>query len=117
MRKIIDPIPKETLLKELTMDRFIRKTNNGKNEIYILNAFNAPNVVREIGRLREISFRDTGGGTGLDCDLDRFDLDEGRDHKGVGEKTAAAVFGDFGNLHTAHLKLSRGSAGRADRWA
>ena len=76
MRKIIDPIPKETLLKELTMDRFIRKTNNGKNEIYILNAFNAPNVVREIGRLREISFRDTGGGTGLDCDLDRFDLDE-----------------------------------------
>lgn len=74
MKNIIDPIPIEKILEELTMDRFIRKTNNGKNEIYILNAFNAPNVMREIGRLREISFRDSGGGTGLDCDLDQFDL-------------------------------------------
>lgn len=75
MKKIIDPIPVEAILEELTMDRFMRKTNNGKNEIYILNAFNAPQVMREIGRLREISFRDSGGGTGLDCDLDMFDTD------------------------------------------
>ena len=74
MKNIIDPIPTTKILEELTLDRFIRKTNNGKNEIYILNAFNAPNVMREIGRLREISFRDSGGGTGLDCDLDQFDL-------------------------------------------
>lgn len=73
MNKIIDPIPVDKILEELTLDRFIRKTNNGKNEIYIVNAFNAPNVMREIGRLREISFRDSGGGTGLDCDLDTFD--------------------------------------------
>lgn len=76
MEKIIDPIPVEKILEELTMDKFMRKTNNGKNEIYILNAFNAPHVMREIGRLREISFRDSGGGTGLDCDLDQFDTDE-----------------------------------------
>ena len=73
MQNIIDPISTDKILEELTLDRFIRKTNNGKNEIYILNAFNAPNVMREIGRLREISFRDSGGGTGLDCDLDTFD--------------------------------------------
>lgn len=73
MKKIIDPIPVDKILEELTLDRFIRKTNNGKNEIYIVNAFNAPNVMREIGRLREISFRDSGGGTGMDCDLDVFD--------------------------------------------
>lgn len=73
MNKIIDPIPVDKILEELTLDRFIRKTNNGKNEIYIVNAFNAPNVMREIGRLREISFRDSGGGTGLECDLDTFD--------------------------------------------
>lgn len=73
MKKIIDPIPVNKLLEELTPERFIRQTNNGKNEIYVLNAFNAPNVLREIGRLREISFRDSGGGTGLDCDLDVFD--------------------------------------------
>jgi hypothetical protein len=75
MKKIIDPIPVDKLLEELTLDKFKRKTNNGKNEIYILNASNAPNVMREIGRLREISFRDSGGGTGLDCDLDRFDTE------------------------------------------
>ena len=73
MQKIIDPIPVNKILEELTPERFIRQTNNGKNEIYVLNAFNAPNVMREIGRLREISFRDSGGGTGLDCDLDVFD--------------------------------------------
>lgn len=76
MKTIIDPIPADLLLDELTIDRFVRKTNNGKNEIYIFNAFNAPNLMREVGRLREISFRDSGGGTGLDCDLDEFDTGE-----------------------------------------
>lgn len=75
MKTIIDPIPVEKILEELTEDRFIRKTNNGNNELYIVNATNAPNTLREIGRLREISFRDSGGGTGLDCDLDAFDLE------------------------------------------
>lgn len=75
MKNIIDPIPVQQILEELTLECFFRKTNNGHNEIYILNAFNAPHVMREIGRLREISFRDSGGGTGLDCDLDVFDLD------------------------------------------
>lgn len=73
MKNVIAPIPVEKLLDELTQERFIRKTNNGSNEIYLVNAFNAPNVMREIGRLREISFRDSGGGTGLDCDIDSFD--------------------------------------------
>ena len=73
MKNIIDPIPANKLLEELTLERFIRMTNNGKNEIYVVNAFNAPNVMREIGRLREISFREAGGGTGLDCDIDAFD--------------------------------------------
>ena len=76
MKNIIDPIPVDKILEELTLDRFIRKTNNGKNELYIVDAFNSPHVMREIGRLREISFRDSGGGTGLDCDLDEFDLRE-----------------------------------------
>ena len=76
MKNIIAPIPVDKILDELTLERFIRKTNNGSNELYILNAHNAPNVMREIGRLREISFRDSGGGTGLDCDIDSFDVCE-----------------------------------------
>ena len=60
-------------MAELTRDKFFRKTNNGGNEIYILSAHDSPNIMREIGRLREISFREAGGGTGLDCDIDDFD--------------------------------------------
>ena len=76
MKRVIDPIPVEKMLEELTQERFIRKTNNGKNEIYIVNAFNAPNVMREIGRLREIAFREAGGGTGKEVDIDEFDTCE-----------------------------------------
>ena len=74
MKEIIAPIPVEAILAELTQEKFFRKTNNGGNEIYVLSAHDSPNTMREIGRLREISFRDSGGGTGLDCDIDDFDI-------------------------------------------
>ena len=70
---IIAPIPKEVLRSELTPERQLRMTNKSNNEIYIITAHNAPNVMREIGRLREITFREAGGGTGKDCDIDEFD--------------------------------------------
>lgn len=71
--KIIDPVAKELLLAELTPERCLRHTNKRANEIYVVTWQNAPNVVREIGRLREIAFRAAGGGTGKACDLDEFD--------------------------------------------
>jgi hypothetical protein len=73
MKDIIPPVPLEALMDELTEDKFIRKTNKAGNKIYIINAENSPNVMREIGRLRELSFRNAGGGTGLECDLDEYD--------------------------------------------
>ena len=73
MKDIIAPVPVEAIMDELTADKFFRKTNNGGNEIYVLTAHDSPNIMREIGRLREISFRAAGGGTGLDCDIDVFD--------------------------------------------
>lgn len=76
MSKIIDPVPVADIMSELTQERFFRKTNNAGNELYIVNAHNSPAIMREIGRLREISFRDSGGGTGLDCDIDVFDTRE-----------------------------------------
>lgn len=76
MNKIIDPVPVADIMAELTQERFFRKTNNAGNELYIVNAHNSPAIMREIGRLREISFRDSGGGTGLDCDIDDFDTRE-----------------------------------------
>ena len=73
MEKIIEQVNKEALLSELTKERYIRKTNNGNNEIYIITQHNAPNVMREIGRLREVTFRHAGGGTGKSIDIDEFD--------------------------------------------
>ena len=73
MQTIIPAVDKKILLKELNEDRFLRHTNNGNNEIYILSEIDSPNVIREIGRLREITFRDAGGGTGLDIDIDEYD--------------------------------------------
>ena len=73
MKDIIPPVPKEALKEELTDERFIRKTNKAGNKIYIVNAENSPNIMREIGRIREETFRNAGGGTGLECDLDEYD--------------------------------------------
>ena len=70
---IIQPIAKEKLKAELTSDRQLRMTNKRNNEIYIVTAHNAPNVMLEIGRLREIAFREAGGGTGKETDIDEFD--------------------------------------------
>lgn len=76
MDPIIEPIPKELLEKELTPDKFVRKTNYGNNKIYAFTHHNAPNLTREVGRLRELTFRLAGGGTGKSIDLDKFDMQE-----------------------------------------
>lgn len=73
---IIEPISKELLLGELTPEKQLRLTNKSNNEIYIVTAHNAPNVMLEIGRLREIAFRTAGGGTGKSVDIDEFDTCE-----------------------------------------
>ena len=70
---IIKPIDKALLKSELTPERQLRMTNKSHNEIYIIDAHNAPNVLKEIGRLREMVFREAGGGTGKEMDLDDFD--------------------------------------------
>lgn len=72
-QEIIQPVDKELLKKELTPERQLRMTNKSNNEIYIITAHNAPNVMKEIGRLREIAFREAGGGTGKTMDIDEFD--------------------------------------------
>ena len=73
---IIQPISKEVLKSELTPDKQLRMTNKSNNKIYVVTAHNAPNVMLEIGRLREIAFREAGGGTGKEADIDEFDTCE-----------------------------------------
>lgn len=81
MEDIIAPINKEVLKSELTEDKRLRFTNKSHNEIYIVTWKNAPNVLKEIGRLREIAFRAAGGGTGKALDLDEYDLMENPYHQ------------------------------------
>ena len=71
--EIIQPISKDLLKSELTPDRCLRTTNKSHNEIYVIRASEAPHVMQEIGRLREIAFRTAGGGTGKSVDIDEFD--------------------------------------------
>ncbi len=72
----IPPISRDLLKAELNEERFVRKTNKLDNEIYIVNAHNSPHTMQEIGRLREVSFAESGGGTGNPVDIDEYDTNE-----------------------------------------
>ncbi len=74
MKKIIDPVDRELLKSELDQDHHLRQTNRAGNELYVVGP-ESTNVIREIGRLREIAFRNDGGGTGEPLDIDKFDTD------------------------------------------
>ena len=74
MEKIIDPVEKELIKSELTVQKRVRITNKANNEIYVFTAHDSPNLMREVGRLREIAFRHYGGGTGLEADIDKYDI-------------------------------------------
>jgi hypothetical protein len=76
MQPLIEAVDRNLLMQELTKEKFVRHTNFAQNEIYILTAHNSPNVMLEIARLRELSFRQAGGGTGLEIDIDEFDTME-----------------------------------------
>ena len=76
METIIPPIDRALIEKELNDDRFIRNTNNANNKIFVITHQDSPNTMREIGRLREMTFRDAGGGTGKSLDIDSYDTEE-----------------------------------------
>ncbi len=73
MTPIIEPIARAIIESELSPKRLLRETNNAGNQIYVLNAIECPNTMQEIGRLREWSFRESGGGTGMEVDIDDAD--------------------------------------------
>jgi len=74
MEEIAQKIDKCTLKEELDKCLFVRTTNFENNDIYIFNAHQCPELMKEVGRLREISFRNSGGGSGKAIDVDEYDL-------------------------------------------
>lgn len=73
MKPIIPPVDRELIEKELSEDKMLRRTNNGNNMLYVVTNQDSPNIMTEIGRLRELSFRVAGGGTGKEVDIDAYD--------------------------------------------
>ena len=104
--EIIQPISKELLRIELTPERMLRMTNKSHNEIYIVTAHEAPNVMKEIGRLREIAFRSAGGGTGKAMDIDNFDtMENGCKQLIVWNPEAEEIIGGYRYLFGSDWKI------------
>ena len=109
MERIIDRVDRNKIKQELTPERLLRKSNKGDNEVYIVDAFNAPNTMREIGRQREIAFRDAGGGTGLDCDIDEFDtMDVPCRQLIVWDPADEEIVGGYRFIHGRDIKVENG---------
>jgi len=108
MQTIIPPVDKRLLEKELNSDRLLRNTNNGNNEIYLVSDNDSPSVVREIGRLREVTFRDAGGGTGKDVDLDAYDKgDHAFKQLVLWDPQEKEIIGGYRFIHCKELEISK----------
>jgi len=71
---VIDPLPRELLVDELAALPAEHKLLSSRDmDVYIAPMDRLPNMIREIGRVREVAFRKVGEGTGKPLDLDRFD--------------------------------------------
>jgi len=81
MKKIVDALPVNEVEKELIPGRLLRRTNNGNNEVYTFISHESPVLMHEVGRLREITFRAAGGGTGKESDIDGYDMSEDAPHR------------------------------------
>jgi hypothetical protein len=109
MKEIIEPVDTELLRSELTADKMVRRTNKADNEIYIVTAHDSPNVMLEIGRLREVAFRMAGGGTGQSVDIDDEDRAEaGYKQLIVWDPASKQILGGYRFIvstdsHPAHL--------------
>ncbi|MGM5481554.1 MAG: GNAT family N-acetyltransferase [Nanobdellota archaeon] len=83
-QKIIDPVDKSLLEKEINDSTFCRMSSrNNDKELHILDPLkhDLSYSLGEIGRLREHSFRAVGGGTGQSSDVDHFDYDPEHPYK------------------------------------
>ncbi|MBD5180444.1 MAG: GNAT family N-acetyltransferase [Bacteroidales bacterium] len=105
--EIISPVPLELIEAELTPDKFLRYTNKGHNLIYVTDAHESPNIMREIGRLREEAFRQAGGGTGKSCDIDEYDtMEQPCKQLIVWDPEAKLILGGYRFIFGPEIKLS-----------
>lgn len=108
METIISPVDRALIEKELTEDKFIRGTNNANNKIFVITHHDSPNTMREIGRLREMTFRDAGGGTGKAVDIDQYDTDEvAFKQLIVWDPAEKEIIGGYRFIHGKDIKVNK----------
>lgn len=74
-KPIINPVDTSKIEKEIeTLIKTDKRLFSLKNyELFFTKSKEIPHIMQEIGRLREITFREVGEGTNLPIDLDKFD--------------------------------------------
>ncbi len=94
-KKIAGPVLKETIEAEvaylLANDKRLLESKN--YEVYLASAARIPNILLEIGRLREITFRDVGEGSNNSLDIDDFDTHY--HHMFLWDKEAKVIAGAY----------------------
>ena len=106
MEPIIAPVSLDLIKAELTPGKKLRDTNKSHNEIYVINHHDSPNIMKEIGRLREEAFRDSGGGSGLSMDIDEFDtMDHPYQQLIVWDPEAEKILGGYRYILGTDIKL------------
>ncbi|MBQ6253797.1 MAG: GNAT family N-acetyltransferase [Bacteroidales bacterium] len=106
MEPIIDPVDVELIMAELTPDKKLGDTNKGGNELYIVTWKDSPNTVREIGRLREVAYREAGASSGKSIDLDEYDMmEDPYCQLIVWDPDAKAIIGGYRYILGTNVKL------------
>lgn len=72
--QIIEETDRNKIVQEVEQLESFRVWVEKKYEVYITPTANIPNILREIGRLREITFREVGEGSNKKIDLDNYDI-------------------------------------------
>ncbi len=104
------PVSPATLAREiagLAPERTL--LTSGEFDVICVEAAEAPMVLREIGRLREMTFRKAGEGTGKSLDIDAFDQDY--EHLFLWDREASEIAGAYRIGRTDRLLARRGVKG------
>jgi len=74
-KQIVKPANHDQILEEITSlrEQNCRLLQSKNYEVFLITADKIPNILHEIGRLREITFREVGEGTNEPIDLDKYD--------------------------------------------
>lgn len=107
-KNVIHPIDRKLIKRELSDSQILGRTKDDK-KIILTEFENSPNVLKEIARLREITFRKVGEGTGKKRDID--DFDKYYKHLVVWDEEELEIVGSYRIGIGKDIFLSKGTEG------